>query len=194
MTAAAIARAFEVVIPADVVRMVGCDHRTVRNMRVSGRIPWGRVSRKVAGALAQASGVPLDEILAGDGPGRIPPSRMSARTVAGAVLPPAGEATNGEEMDQFQALEKKRREDARIAALIREDKELSLALRRGKADALERDAAVAARRADPGGRRAGPIGRRGAGDPSGHGGDPPCGPGRGDERVPEGGRGRAGRG
>ena len=90
MTAAAIARAFEVVLPADVAQMVGCSYRTVRNMRVSGRIPGGRVSRKVAVALAQASGVPLDEILAGD---------MPARTVAGAVPPPAGEATNGGEMD-----------------------------------------------------------------------------------------------
>ena len=84
----------------------------------------------MAQALAEASGVPLDEILAEDGPGRIPPSRMSARTVAGAHR--AGEDSNGEEMDQFQALEKKRIEDAKIAALIREDKEMSLAQRRGE--------------------------------------------------------------
>ena len=70
MTAAAIARAFEVVIPADVARLVGCDHRTVRDVRNSGRIRGGRVSQKVAVALAGASGVPLDEILAGDGSGR----------------------------------------------------------------------------------------------------------------------------
>ena len=70
MTSAAIARAFEVVLPLDVAQTVGCSYRTVRNMRVWGRVPGGKVSRKVAVALAEASGVPLDEILAGDGPGR----------------------------------------------------------------------------------------------------------------------------
>ena len=78
MTAAAIARAFEVVIPADVARLVGCDHRTVRDVRNSGRIRGGRVSQKVAVALAGASGVPLDEILAGDHSGRRPRRRTSA--------------------------------------------------------------------------------------------------------------------
>ena len=52
MTAAAIARAFEVVIPADVAQTVGCSYRTVRNMRVWGRIRGGKVSQKVAVALA----------------------------------------------------------------------------------------------------------------------------------------------
>ena len=52
MTAAAITRAFEVVLPLDVAQTVGCSYRTVRNMRVSGRIPGGKVSRKVAVALA----------------------------------------------------------------------------------------------------------------------------------------------
>ena len=130
MTAAAIARAFEVVIPADVVRLVGCDHRTVRDVRDEGRFRGGKVGQKVAVALAEASGVPLDELLAEDVPGRRPQRRTSARTVAGAVR--AGEDSNGEEMDQFAALEKKRREDAKIAALIREDKEMSLAERRGE--------------------------------------------------------------
>ena len=129
MSAAAIARAFEIVLPADVVRMVGCDHRTVRDARDMGRVRGGKVGQKVAVALALASGVPLDEILAEDMPGRIPPPRMSAGTVADAGPHPDAEV---EEMDQFAALEKKRREDAKIAALIREDKEMSLAERRGE--------------------------------------------------------------
>ena len=132
MTSAAIARAFEVVLPLDVARTVGCSYRTVRDVRDMGRVPGGKVSQKVAGALAGASGVPLDEILAGDGSGRRPRRRTSARKGANAGPHPAGEATNVEEMDQFQALEKKRIEDAKIAALIREDKEMSLALRRGE--------------------------------------------------------------
>ena len=123
MTAAAIARAFEVVLPADVAQMVGCSYRTVRNMRVSGRIPGGRVVEKWRLRWRRRAVSRLMKSL----PGTCPPGQWPVRFRP----PPARRRTAGK-WTQFQALEKKRIEDARIAALIREDKELSLAMRRGE--------------------------------------------------------------
>ena len=58
MTAAAITRAFEVVLPLDVARTVGCSYRTVRDVRDIGPHSWGQGQSKSGGCAGRGERCP----------------------------------------------------------------------------------------------------------------------------------------